>query len=73
MSRFQFRKDECSTWKTDITPYVNKKILENSEESRFLKTLHSGGGLEYEMLGVGKAYTTNLPEKLVNVANGRLV
>ena len=62
MSRFQLRKDECNTWKTDIPPSVNKKILENSEESRILKTLHSGGG-KYEMLGVGRAYTANLVEK----------
>ncbi|TXG63829.1 hypothetical protein EZV62_010823 [Acer yangbiense] len=40
MSRFQLRKDECNTWKTDIPPSVNKKILENSEESRILKTLN---------------------------------
>ncbi|KAK2638572.1 hypothetical protein Ddye_026367 [Dipteronia dyeriana] len=62
MSRFQLRKDECNTWKTDIPPSVNKKILENSKESRILKTLLSGGA-KYEMLGVGRAYTTNLPEK----------
>ena len=62
MSRFQLRKDECNTWKTDIPPSINKKILENSEESRILKTLHSSVG-KYEMLGVGRAYTTNLVEK----------
>ncbi|KAK1587758.1 hypothetical protein Q3G72_016528 [Acer saccharum] len=62
MTRFQLRKEECNKWTTDIPPFVNKKILENSEESRILKTLHSGGG-KYEMLGVGRAYTANLPEK----------
>ncbi|KAK2661235.1 hypothetical protein Ddye_007768 [Dipteronia dyeriana] len=62
MSRFQLRKDKCNTWKTDIPPSVNKKILENSEESRIPKTLHSGG-VKYEMLGINRAYTANLPEK----------
>ncbi|TXG54883.1 hypothetical protein EZV62_020139 [Acer yangbiense] len=62
MTRFQLRKEECNKWTTDIPPSVNKKILENSKESRILRTLHSGGG-KYEMLGVGRAYTANLPEK----------
>ncbi|TXG73517.1 hypothetical protein EZV62_002096 [Acer yangbiense] len=62
MSRFQLRKDECNSWKIDIPLCVNKKILENSEESRTLRTLHSGGG-KYEMLGIGRAYTANLHEK----------
>ncbi|KAK1587071.1 hypothetical protein Q3G72_009219 [Acer saccharum] len=62
MSKFQSRKDEGKSWKTDIPPCVNKKISENSEESRTLRTLHSGAG-KYEMLGVGRAYTANLHEK----------
>ncbi|KAK3227339.1 hypothetical protein Dsin_007201 [Dipteronia sinensis] len=62
MSRFQLRKDEYNKWKIDIPPSVNKKILENSEESRILKTLHSGEG-KYEMLGVSRAFVANLPEK----------
>ncbi|KAK2654662.1 hypothetical protein Ddye_014518 [Dipteronia dyeriana] len=67
MSRFQLRKDECNTWKIDIPPSVNKKILESSDESRILKTLHSGGG-KYEMLGVVRVYSVNLPEKTYGLA-----
>ncbi|KAK3225292.1 hypothetical protein Dsin_005154 [Dipteronia sinensis] len=50
MSRFQLRKEECSNWKNDIPPAMNKKILENSVESRILRTLHSGEE-KYEIVG----------------------
>ena len=51
---------------------MNKKIKENSVECRILRTWHSGQG-KYEMLGLNRAYTANLNDKHVSVANGRLV
>ncbi|TXG63993.1 hypothetical protein EZV62_010987 [Acer yangbiense] len=62
MSRFQLRKEECSRWGNDIPPAVSKKIKENSVECRILRTLHSGQA-KYEMLGLNRAYTTNLNDK----------
>ncbi|KAK1559830.1 hypothetical protein Q3G72_018876 [Acer saccharum] len=62
MSRFQQRKEDCNKWKNDIPLTVNKKIVENSEESRILKILHAGEG-KYEMMGLTRAYTANLLEK----------
>ena len=55
MTRFQQRKEDCSRWKSEFPPTVNKKIVKASLESRVLKMIHAGEG-EYEMLDLTKSY-----------------
>ncbi|KAK1570588.1 hypothetical protein Q3G72_004156 [Acer saccharum] len=62
MTRFQVRKEGCGKWKSEIPPTINKKIVENSVESRVLQLIHAGEG-KYELMGVNRAYTANLQEK----------
>ncbi|TXG46980.1 hypothetical protein EZV62_026274 [Acer yangbiense] len=59
MTRFQQRKEDCSRWKSEFPPTVNKKIVKASLESRVLKMIHAGEG-EYEMLDLTRAYTAKL-------------
>ncbi|KAK1592097.1 hypothetical protein Q3G72_019436 [Acer saccharum] len=59
MTRFQQRKEDCSRWKSEFPPTVNKKIMKASLGSRVLKMIHAGEG-EYEMLDLTGAYTAKL-------------
>ncbi|KAK2645808.1 hypothetical protein Ddye_021003 [Dipteronia dyeriana] len=52
-------------WGNDIPLAVNKKIKDDSVEWIILRTLHLGK-LKYEMLGLNRAYTTNLNDKAYN-------
>ena len=72
MTRFQQRKEDCSKWKSDIPPTVNKKIVENSEESRILKILHAGEG-KYKIMGLTRAYTANLLEKTCECGQWQII
>ncbi|KAK2652468.1 hypothetical protein Ddye_012324 [Dipteronia dyeriana] len=62
VTKFQLRKEECSRWKIEIPPTVNKKIVEANVESRILQIVHSGEG-EYELMGLTRAYTAKLNKK----------
>ncbi|TXG48421.1 hypothetical protein EZV62_027715 [Acer yangbiense] len=63
MTRFQVRKKGCGKWKSELPPTVNKKIVENSVESRILKIIHAGEG-KYELMGLSRTYTAKLQEKI---------
>ncbi|TXG61429.1 hypothetical protein EZV62_012792 [Acer yangbiense] len=55
-------KEGCGKWKSEIPPTVNKKIVENSADSRILQLIHAGEG-KYELMGLNRPYTANLQEK----------
>ncbi|KAK1592272.1 hypothetical protein Q3G72_022079 [Acer saccharum] len=63
MAGFQVRKEVCGKWKYELPPNVNKKIVENGVESRILKIIHAGEG-KYELMGLCRAYTAKLQEKI---------
>ncbi|KAL5777517.1 hypothetical protein ACOSP7_010443 [Xanthoceras sorbifolium] len=58
MKRFQDRKEQYTTWNSEIPPTVNAKIIKASRKSRLLKMLSAMNG-EYELLGQTKAYEAN--------------
>ncbi|TXG72825.1 hypothetical protein EZV62_001404 [Acer yangbiense] len=63
MTRFQVRKEGCGKWKSELPPTMNKKIVENSVESRILKIIHAEEG-KFELMGLSRAYTAKLQENI---------
>ena len=61
MKRFQMRKEESATWRSQIPPSMNSGILMAGRESRLLKMINVGKG-EYELLGPTKTYGVKLKE-----------
>ncbi|KAK3224181.1 hypothetical protein Dsin_011206 [Dipteronia sinensis] len=61
MKRFQMRKEESATWRSQIPSYVNSRILKAGRESRLLKMINAGNG-EYELMGPTRTYGVKLKE-----------